>query len=590
MIYSLENNSIVKRVFPFLSWLTFVNQQTLRYDLLAGLTNAVVVLPQAIAFSLIAGLPPVYGLYSAIVIPIVFALFGSSRHIVVGPTTTVSIALFTAVSAYATRMTTDYITIALLLTIMVGIIQFLLGVVRLGRLVNFISKSVITGYTAGAAILIASNQLENVTGLRLTTSGSFIQHWRHMLMNIGDMNVYSFGIGFFTILVALIFLKFWPRLPNLFIAMVLSSLATYLVAEPTWGVPLVGSLPSKLPHFELPRGVSLDLIGKLIPGAFAVAILGLIEVVTISRSIAIKSRQQLVTNQEFIGLGLSNIIGGFFLSYAGSGSFTRSALNYEVGAKTPMSSIFGSIILLGIVLLMTPLAEHLPLPTVGGIILIVAFKLIDFRSIRQISNASKAEITVLVITFLSTLFFDLQFAILVGVFFSLSLYLLRTSAPAVISIAPNPIDTKRKFMNAEVNKLEECPQLIVVRIDGSLFFGAIEHIKNKLNELRDEERSKILVVCSGVNFVDAAGADFLVREAESWRATGGEFYLCSLKRNVREFLNKGYSEQIGYENIFLHKEEAISKLYETLNRKICDDCEVRIFLECNNKESLKSSW
>jgi SulP family sulfate permease len=307
--------------------------------------------------------------------------------------------------------------------------------------------------------------------------------------------------------------------------------------------------------------------------------LGLIEVVTISRTIAIKSRQSLSSNKEFMGLGLSNMIGGFFSSYAGSGSFTRSALNYELGAKTPMSSMFASLILAAIVLFITPLAEHLPIPTIGGIILIIAFKLIDFKSIFQISKASKSEIAVLTITFLSTLLFDLQFAILVGVFFSLSFYLMRTTTPAVIPIAPNPVNTRRKFMNAKVNALDECPQLLIVRIDGSLFFGAIEHIKNKLLALRDS-RKKILIVCSGINFVDVAGAEFLAQEAESNRIEGGVLYLCSMKKKVRDFLARGYTERIGLENIFTNKEAAISAIYENLDRPTCEACPVKIFMEC----------
>jgi len=547
---------------------------------MAGLTGAVVVLPQAIAFSLIAGLPPIYGLYTAMIIPFVFALFGSSLHMVAGPTTTVSIAMFTSVSLFATRMTEDFIAIALLLTVMVGLIQFILGLVRMGRLVNFISRSVLTGYTAGAAILIASHQLESVTGLKVHPTASFIESWGFMLTHLKDINPYSFGIGIITILIALIFLKISSKLPHLFISMVLSSLAAYFLADSSWQIPLVGYIPSSLPHFEVPANFNFDTINNLLPGAFAVAILGLIEVVTISRTIAIKSRQSLDSNKEFMGLGLSNMVGGFFSSYAGSGSFTRSALNYELGAKTPMSSIFASLILMAIVLFITPLAEHLPIPTIGGIILIIAFKLIDFKSISQISKASKSEIAVLTITFLSTLLFDLQFAILVGVFFSLSFYLMRTTTPAVIPIAPNPINTRRKFMNAKVNNLDECPQLLIVRIDGSLFFGAIEHIKNKLIALRSNSRKRILIVCSGINFVDVAGAEFLAREAESWRSEGGEFYLCSLKKKVRDFLAKGYSERIGMENIYTNKEGAISSIYEKLDRPTCEACPVKIFLEC----------
>jgi len=576
----LKNFLTLNRFFPFLNWLPLVGKKTLKFDLTAGLTNAVVVLPQAIAFSIIAGLPPIYGLYTAMVTPLVAGLFGSSYHLVSGPTTTVSIALFTSVSLFATRMTDDFISLALTLTVMVGLVQFTLGVVRLGRLVNFISRSVLTGYTAGAAILIATNQMDHITGLKIPEGISFLHTWGYIFSNIPNFNFFEFGIGISTILLAIMIMKFLPKLPHLLLSMIIVSLAAWFFATPSWHIGLVGNIPSSLPKFGVPDTMNFETIKKLAPSAFAVAMLGLIEVVTISRTIAIKSKQKLNSNQEFIGLGLSNIVGGFFSAYAGSGSFTRSALNYESGAKTPMSSIFSSLFLMAIILSVSSLAEHLPMATMGGIILIIAYLLIDFKSIRQISKASKSEIAVLSITFLSTLLFDLQFAILVGVFFSLSFYLMRTSTPAVISIAPNPKNSKRKFINAEVNKLSECPQLIVARIDGSLFFGAIEHIKNELYELRQTGRNNILIVCSGINFVDVAGAEFLTHEAEAWRGDGGAFYLCSLKKNVRDFLAKGYMQRIGEENIFTHKEAAISKIYEMLDKDICSTCQVRIFIEC----------
>ena len=559
-------------------WWPLVNKASFRSDLLAGITGAIIVLPQGIAFSMIAGLPPIYGLYTAIVTPIVAALFGSSHHLVSGPTTTSSIAVFATISLFAEPQTQNFIALALILTLMVGVIQLSLGLARMGALVNFISQSVVTGYTAGAAILIATHQIKHVIGVNIPNELSFFDSWNFIVKHFPESNPYIVSLGVLTILVAVATKKFLPKFAHLLVAMLAGTLVTLLLGSKSLNIPVVGEMPRGLPSFHVPD-FKYQYIKELIPGAFAVAMLGAIEVISISRTIATYSKQRLDSNQQFIGLGLSNIVGGFFSCYAGSGSFTRSGLNYASGAKTPVAAMAAALFLMIIILLVAPWASYLPIPTIGGIIMLVAYSLIDFKGIRQITKSSKSELAVLVLTALATLFINLQFAILIGVFFSLIFYLMRTSKPKIVLLAPNDINGERKFMNAELHQLKQCPQIHVIRIDGSLFFGAIENVKNVLYDL-SATKKHILIVATGINFIDISGAQLLMAESERLKSLGGGLYLSHLKKTVRDYLKDDFMNRIGRENIFYSKETAIEYIYTKLDDSICEGCTARIFKEC----------
>lgn len=579
-----KRGKLIRNIFPFLNWLPDVNRYTLKKDLIAGITGAVIVLPQGVAFAIIAGLPPIYGLYTAMVTPIIAALFGSSYHLVSGPTTAISIVVFSALNGLAEPGTLGFIELALVLTFMAGMIQFLLGISKLGSLVNFVSHSVIIGFTAGAAMLIAIKQLGSIFGIdvpRESASYETISYiWTHI--NQTDLNV--FFIAAITLLIAIFFKLIWKRLPNLLIALISGSLITLIFNGSTTGIPIIGELPTGLPSFHLPK-FNLDNLQLLAPNAFAIALLGLIEAVAIARSIGLKSNQQIDANQEFTGQGLSNIVGSFFSSYAGSGSFTRSGINYDAGAKTPLAAIFAALILMLTVVLIAPYTAYLPVPAISGIILLVAYKLIDFQHIKTILKSSRRETTVMIITFLSTLFLDLEFAIYLGVIFSLIFYLQYTSRPKVVSLAPDHTAVHSYLVNTERKRVKECPQLHIVRIDGSLFFGAVNHVSKKLKEIRESDRDHILIVASGINLVDVAGAEMLINESKKWSESGRNFYVCELKKNVRKMLIRGgYWREIGLKNIFETKHEAIEEIYRRLDKDICKTCKARVFMECKSTD------
>src|SRR3989344_4866558 len=500
------------RLLPFLRWWPRVNRNTLKADLVAGFTGAVIVLPQGVAFALIAGLPPVYGLYTAMVPPIIAALFGSSRHLISGPTTAISIVVFATVAKFAEPGSAEFIQMALTLTFLAGVYQFVLGLARMGTLVNFVSHSVVVGFTAGAAILIATSQLKHFFGVSIPAGESFLHTWQDLFRQFHDINLYVTLVAAVTLAAGILLMLFKPRWPGLLIAMILGSLVALLLGDVKHGVALVGELPQQLPPFSMPD-LSLKSLKALGSGALAIAMLGLVEAVSIARSVALKSGQRINGNQEFIGQGLANIVGSFFSSYASSGSFTRSGINYAAGAVTPLAGIFAAIALALIVVTIAPLAAHLPIAAMAGILLIVAYRLIDFHHIASIVRTSKRETAVLLTTFLATLFVELEFAIYVGVMLSLVIYLMRTSRPGIVARVPDPGAANRHMVTDA--KLPECPQLKIVRIDGSLFFGAIDHVQETLHRFQVETpgQKHMLIIGNGINFIDIAGAELIAQEA-----------------------------------------------------------------------------
>ena len=570
-------------IFPFLQWFKLITKESVKADLIAGFTGAVIVLPQGVAFATIAGLPPEFGLYTAMVTPIIAALFGSSRHLISGPTTAISIVVFAAISNHAEPGSAEFISLALTLTFLAGVYQLAFGLARLGSLVNFVSHTVVIGFTAGAAILIATSQMKNVLGVHVAKGESFFHTWVELTQEIGNTNIYILMVAVATLASALFIKRFFPKIPNLLIGLVVGSFVALAFSSGDTNIELVGEIPAHLPPLTLPD-FSFASIRMLAPEAFAVALLGLIEAVSISRAIATKSNQRIDANQEFIGQGLSNITGSFFSSYAGSGSFTRSGVNYASGAKTPLSAIFAAIILMVIVLLIAPLTAYLPVAAMGGVILIVAYNLIDIHHIKQIFKYSKSETSILLTTFFATLFLELEFAIYLGVLLSLVIFLGKTSTPEVVTLAPDSEDKsgKKKLINITKKPLNQCPQLKIIRIDMSIYFGSINHIQNRLHHLIEQENIKhILIVGTGINFIDLSGAEALVTDANRLKQQGGGLYFAELKASVYEYISKNcFVAKVGNDNFFDSKKDAIKTIYKKLNEDKCTQCEVRVFSEC----------
>jgi len=571
-------------LFPFLRWWGRVNRGTLKADLLAGLTGAVVVLPQGVAFATIAGMPPEYGLYAGIVPAIVAALWGSSWHLVSGPTTAASIVVFSGLSVLAEPGSADYIRLALTLTLMVGLLELVMGLARLGSLVNFISHSVVVGFTAGAAFLIAANQFKNFFGIEIPRGLHFHEMLGTLLLNIEHLNLFVTGVGIATLVLGLVVRHWYPRVPYMIVAMVGGSLIAYALNQVLGidhtGIRTVGALPDGLPPLSMPD-FSLGTIRQLAPVVLATTLFALTEAVSIARSLGARSHQHIDGNQEFIGQGLSNIAGSFFSGYVATGSFNRSGLNFQAGAKTPLAAVAAGVFLAGVVVLVAPLAAYLPNAAMAAILFLVAWGLIDFHAVRNILRTSRSETAVLAVTFFSTLFLELEFAIMAGVLLSLGLYLNRTARPKLVSRVPDPSTPGRDFVTNP--DLPECPQFKLARLDGSLFFGAVSHVAEGLAqwEERNPGQKHLAISATGVNFIDVAGAEFLADEATRRRDMGGGLYLIRLKPGVCEPLRRGgYIEAIGAGNLFSGKTETIAAVVPKLDPDVCRTCTARIFREC----------
>lgn len=580
--------SWLKPFTAFLQWWPLVNRDTSRIDVMAGLTGALVALPQCVAFATIAGMPPEYGLYAGMIPAIVAALFGSSWHLVSGPTTAASIVLFSVLAPHAEPGSAEYVKLALTLTFMVGVVQVVMGLAKLGTLVNFISHSVVTGFTAGAAILIATNQVKHFTGLDIPRGSDFATVWGHAFTHLADIHTDIALTGLVTLLLGVAVKRWLPRLPYMIVAMLGGSVFGYFVARAS-GVPLpaVGALPATLPPLSMPS-FDLDAVRTLASGVIAVTLLALTEAVSIARALAARSGQHVDGNQEFVGQGLSNIAGAFFSGYVATGSFNRSGVNFAAGAKTPLAAILAGVFLIVLVLLVAPWAQYLPNAAMAGILFMVAWGLIDFDEIFHTLKSSRQESAILLATFACTLFLTLEEAIIVGVLMSLAIYLARTSKPQVRVRAPDPHNKKRRFTDAE--NAAQCPQLRFVRIDGSLFFGATSHIRESLaaQDAAAPGQKHVAVVAHGINFIDLAGAHYLAEEAQRRRAQGGGLYFIRIKDTVQEQLaESGALKTIGGANLFDTKTEAIETIYRRLDPDVCKTCRARIFRECQHGEPMR---
>lgn len=499
---------------PFLSWLPRQTRASAGRDLLVGLSGAILALPQSIAYALIAGLPPEYGLYAAIVPVLVACLWGSSWHLICGPTAAISIVLYTSVSPLAVPASADYITLILLLTLLAGIFQWLLGMLRFGALVNFVSHSVVLGFTLGAAVVIALGQLPNLMGLDLPNQATALGSLGLLLQHLGDLDRPSLLLGLGTLALGVGFKLLTPRWPGLLLSLVLSALAVWLLPELFGQVRLVSAFAGHLPPLS-PLPLDLELVLRLLPSAVAVGMLGLVTSLSIARSLSARSEQLLDANQEVRAQGLSNIVGAFFSGYLSSGSFTRSGLSYEAGARSPLAGVFSALWVALFAVAGAGLIAHIPIPAMAGSILLICWGLVDHRAIRALFRVSRAEFAVMSLTFVATLLLELQTAIYAGVLASLFFYLKRTSQPRVQYSREGDED--------------------VLRVGGSIFFGASHYLQVRMQRCHG---AKLVIDARQINFIDYSGVAMLHQEARRLRRQGGSLTLRRARASVIEELRK----------------------------------------------------
>ncbi|WP_283130486.1 SulP family inorganic anion transporter [Enterovibrio norvegicus] len=535
---------LMKRCFPFLHWLPTITRDDIKADVVAGLTGAIIVLPQGVAYAMIAGMPAEYGLYTCIVPAVIAALFGSSHHLISGATAALSVIVFTTVSQFATPGSPLFIQLALTLTLCAGLVQLLMGLMRFGAVVNFVSHSVVLGFTAGAAVVIAISQLKHLLGIHIESGSTAIENLTLTLQALSQSDAKSMAIGAVTIFSCVVIKRLWVKGPNMLCAMVIATLLALVLGD----VALVGAMPSSLPHFSLPAAdvVTIEQMGM---GILAVALLGLVEAISIARSVAMKSGQLIESNQEFIGQGLSNIVGAFFSCYVSSGSFTRSGVNFTSGARTPCAAIFAALFLTIILLFFAPYAAYIPIAGMAGILFVVAYNLIDATHIRDILENDKKEALVLVATFIAALVLHLELSIYVGMLISLFFYLRKTSCPTLEYIDPLSFNIPTDIAR----------EAAVIRINGSIFYGSCQHLQRSLQTCSAKH---VFILGRGINFIDYSGAQML---AEWVNRQKQQIYFCNFKvKPIQVLQSAGFAKTFGNTVFYRNVREA---LYVVVNDK-----------------------
>lgn len=573
----------LNRILPIRLWANKITAGNLGADAYAGFSNAAIVIPQGVAFATIAGLPPEMGLYTAMITAAVAAFWGSSMVMISGPTTAISAVVFATLQDFAPPGTPRFVELALIITILVGLIQFVAGLARLGGLVSFVSHSVMTAFTAAAAVLIGVSQLPGSLGIKVEAGGNVLERLERLAHHITEISWLSLLIAGFTLASLILLQTYARRLPGFLIALVLGSLLCLALDGPAHGIAMVGSISAALPSFAPPT-LSASDIGELIPGALAIALVGLLEAISIGRAFALRRHEKFDANQEIVGQGLSNAVGGLFQCYAGSGSFTRSGVNNEAGARTPMAGILSSIFLAIILVLASDLIRYIPVPAMSGLILYVAWRLIDIQELNRVIRTSRPETVILALTLLAGLFVELDFAIYVGVMASFAVFIYESSHPSIRVSAPITTPTgRRKFRNADLHGVPECPQIVTIRLDGPLYFGSVDHVEHEFEKLRQTRphQGHVLLYLKGVGKIDLAGADFLISAIRDLRASGGSFRIIALFPPLLESLRRFHViEEIGEDHLHISKGDALAAAMEDLDLGICATCSKRVFLEC----------
>lgn len=550
-------------------------------DLIAGLTVAMVAVPQAIAYALIADLPPHVGLYTAIVGAIVGALWGSSHHLQTGPTNASSLLILPVLLAVATPGTPEYLVAASMIAIMAGIAKLLAGLARLGLLINFVSDSVVIGFTSGAGLLIVANQLRHLLRLNIPSTSALDQTLHNVVTHLPQTHLPSLLLGVGTLVTVMILRRIDRRIPNALIALTLAALVAAfsgLAGE----IKVVGALPRGLPPLKVPPLTDLRLIGELSTTALAVAAFGLIETTSVARGLAAATRQRLDSNQEFVGQGLAGIACGLFSGYPPSGSLARSALNVQAGARTALSNVFCGFFVLLALLAFGPLAAHIPLAALAGLVISAAAGLIDRREMTRIWQSGGGDRSIMVVTLLATLLLPLQIAVLSGILMSLGYYLLKTSTPRVRTVLP---DDRFEHLIHRPDK-PSCPQLGIIEILGDLYFGAAHHVEDCIERNLAENPGQrfLLLRMQSVERIDISGIHTLENVLRIYRERGGDLFLTRVRSPVAEVMRASHFERRLGADHFLPQDSAVSHLFHhELDPAICIyECPVRAFRECQN--------
>lgn len=563
-LYPIQQEGVFKlwkKLVPAFDWLPNYNRSDFSGDLSAGLIVAIMLIPQGMAYAMLAGLDPVIGLYASTIPLIIYALFGTSRQLAVGPVAMVSLLVLSGVSTLAEPGSSEYVSLVLLLMLMVGLIQLLLGVLKLGFLVNFLSHAVISGFTSAAAIIIGLSQLKDLTGVTYESGKSEVFLLiLESVKRISEINPITLTIGIGSIVLLILFKKYVKKIPGPIVVVTLSILAVYVFNLYEDGVSIVGQVPKGLPALSFPT-FTMDSIVALLPIAFTITFVGFMESIAMAKAIAAKEKYKVNANQELIGLGLANVGGSFFSAYPVTGGFSRSAVNYQAGARTPLASIITAVLIMLTLLFFTDLFYYLPKAVLAAIIMVAVYSLIDFHEAKKLFKLNNADGWTWILTFLATLVLGIQTGILIGIVFSLLVYVSKNAYPHIAELGF--VESRGVYKNKQrYPDAMDDPEVIILRVDADLFFANMSFVEDKLcNRLAEKPDTKYVIMdFSGVNSMDAVSIHSLEEMMQTCNQHT-QFLFAGIKGPVMDVLEKAswdkkYHQMIHYITI----EEAVKSL------------------------------
>jgi len=552
----------MQRFFPFLDWISKYDKRFLLKDLLAGLTVGVILVPQGMAYAMVAGLPPVYGLYASVFPVLVYLFLGTSRQLAVGPVAMDSLLVAAGLGTLAITGVENYIVMAIYLAFLVGAIQLLLGLFRMGFLVNFLSRPVISGFTSGAAVIIIFSQLKHLLGTDIEKSIKFHQLVINAFDKLAETNLYDFTIGIAGILIMVLLRKLGRRIPSILVVVVLGILAVYFLDLQQYGVKIVGEIPYGLPDFQIPN-FNFQNAMDLWPIALTLALVGYLEAISIGKAIEEKNNEETIdANQELVALGTSNMVGSFFQAYPVTASFSRSAISNDVGGKTNLYALFSVIMVVVTLLFLTPLFYFLPNAVLASIIMVSVFGLIDFVYPRILWKFRKDEFVVLILTFLITLIVGIKEGVLIGVLFSLLLMVYRTSKPHFAILGK--IHGTEYYKNVErfSDEIEKRDDLLILRFDSQLYFGNKNYFKTHLMKEVDAKGDTlrgVILNAEAITYIDSTAATMLISVISELRNRSLQFYIAGAIGPTRDIIfSGGIIDALSKECLFVKTREAVA--------------------------------
>ncbi len=547
-------------IFPLFEQIENYSTTSFKKDLTAGLTVGIMLIPQAMAYAMIAGLPPIYGLYASTIPLLIYALLGTSRQLAVGPVAMVSLLTASGIGALATGGTASYILLAITLAFMVGLIQFFLGLFRLGFLVNFLSHPVISGFTSAAALIIGLSQLKHLLGINIASS-----HYVHEILGqafsqFTQINWVTFSIGLAGILMIYLLKKWSTSFPSQLVVVVFGILFVWSLGLAEQGVKIVGHVPQGLPSLSVPSFDPLQW-QALLPIALTIALVSFMESIAVAKAIQAKHRDYKVdANQELIALGAANIGGAFFQSYPVTGGFSRTAVNDQAGATTAISSIISAILIFLTLLFLTPLFYYLPNAILAAVIMVAVFGLIDTREVMHLWKSDRRDFWMLTITFFSTLGLGIELGIGIGVLLSLAMVIYQSTRPHIATLGNIP--QTDYYRNIErFPDLEEQKEILIFRFDAPLYFANIAYFKEALSNAIAQKGTSlktIILPANSIYSIDSSGTYALEELLTKCQRQEIKLLFSGLRGPVRDTLKKaGLMDRIGTHHFFINIQQAV---------------------------------